>query len=79
MSITGSKVAELLKQKKVKMDNNGKVLKHVETNEVIANLVTSKDGVNYYKAVGDQTKGQEICLEWQWDDVLKIKICVSFG
>ncbi|MBP9792885.1 MAG: hypothetical protein KBC56_02685 [Flavobacterium sp.] len=84
--VTGKQVAAMIESGNVSLSDDRMYILSKDTNEKLAKRIKSEDGVDYFKAYGDEHltraggEGKvEVCVEWEWDENLKIKICVSWS
>lgn len=80
--INGKQIYELLQSGVAVLSDDQKTLVNVETKEVLAKRITSKDGIGYFKALADEDDNRgsvKVCIEWAWDEENKIKICLEWS
>jgi hypothetical protein len=77
----GRQVAELLKQGQVHLSDDGRNMVDAD-GRVVARRISSEDGIGHFKAVADaeQMKAEcvEVCVGWEFNEQLKVKVCVEW-
>ncbi len=78
-AISGKQVIELLQEGQVQLSDDGRALLH--EGDVVARRVAFRDGVGYFEPAGDDMAADcvQICLSWEFDPNLKIKVCAELG
>ncbi|MCU0440689.1 MAG: hypothetical protein MUC49_22570 [Raineya sp.] len=82
LKVNGKELLELSKQGKTAFSDDKKAIIDLATGDILAIFVEAENQEGYFKALGDQISAQgkiEACIEWAWDEHLKIKICVSYS